>query len=769
MRERTVAFLLLLVACSLERPLPLSDASTCSGVCGRVVDGSGKPVTRFTVRIFSAAPGSRFGVVVRLPAGYPANPGPLVRTAEIRSSDGWFDVDPHGAMRVVVGISAAGYRSHQTAPFEPAANRPALVTLVPSHRIRVRVRDENSRPVAGAKIYYDIESRPLAESLRTAAESKPLARTNSDGAVFLDEPVLPRASVLIVGERHVPTRVTFARGSPAVEAVLHEGVVLRGTVREASGSFLAGAAIEARCDGWPPFQTLARTDGSFVFERLPRVVCGIVAARDLVNDDDLHAVVLDPIRGSATADLRGGAARAEVVIPPSGRISGRLTGLDRHADGYAAFARRGAEIVPLVVRSDGNFARRLSPGVWDLYGTFDTAATHLETAHASVQVADGQESRADLPFPNATTIRISVHEWPPSSTELTLEPHDPAIRTRARIVTSTAGVWQISGLDRGTYTASLKQGEWKIAGEIEVPSKSNIDVPLYTAELYVHDAAGSPLDADVRILQSIPAVEGVSITRVGEMAQRLGAAGNGRHVQWETPPGTYVVSIRAAGYKDTTDTLILPGQAPRVVLQTIDRPYGRLPSPPMLEASKLAVLRAVIADLNVRAREIRRARGEAGRGRLVVADQTVAHPSTITMWVDSEREAKYARLKWLKERPLFHTFDRDQSVHTLPHQIVPGVLTVPFGIVPVRPPREWNHMTSEAELFDPRGIAERWDKATAFVLLSSPQLSPDDTEALMTVALFTGDFPATRLYWLVQRNGGWVVKESWDVDTAPGC
>lgn len=129
MRERTVAFLLLLVACSLERPLP-TNSRTCSGVCGRVVGGSGKPVTRFTVRIFAAEPRGPFGAVVQLPEGYPTMPGPPVRTAEIRSPDRWFDVEPRGVMRVVVGISAAGYRSQQTAPFEPAANRPALVTLV---------------------------------------------------------------------------------------------------------------------------------------------------------------------------------------------------------------------------------------------------------------------------------------------------------------------------------------------------------------------------------------------------------------------------------------------------------------------------------------------------------------------------------------------------------------------------------------------------------------------------------------------------------------
>src|SRR6266508_323227 len=117
-----------------------------------------------------------------------------------------------------------------------------------------------------------------------------------------------------------------------------EGVALRGVARTQSGAVVSGAAVEARCEGYQPQQMLARTDGTFVFPRLPRTRCEIVAARDLENGN--YAVVLDPIRGSTTVDLRGNTSVVDVVIPPSGRVSGRMIQLDRIAYGYLAFARR---------------------------------------------------------------------------------------------------------------------------------------------------------------------------------------------------------------------------------------------------------------------------------------------------------------------------------------------------------------------------------------------------------------------------------------------
>ena len=750
-----VSMTLLLACGSTERPPSRSD---CAGVCGSVVDAStGKPIREFTLALFSAD--ARDGrPMIQLPAGYPQMPGPLITTTTIRSEDGWFDVSPGAAASVIVGVSARAYRRQETKAFAPDA-KPLNVALAKAPHLRIRVSDEARRPVPAAALFYDSPTRTLTGTIRSSRSSPPLAETDDEGVAVLDEPELPSLSLIILKNGFVAQRITVARGLASAEATLRSGKTLRGVARLASGGVAPGAAIEARCDDYDLLQTLARTDGSFVFTGLPAARCEVVAAREL--EDGAGEVVLDSVRGSTVADLRSGSASVDVVIPPSARVSGKLTGLDRIDEGYAAIARRGDETVPLRTSADGSFSGRLPPGTWSLLGSFHEDGTYLETPAARLRLGDGELRRVDLAFGNTTAIEIRV-EGEPLSAPLTIEPRDGAVATHARMNPQRPGIWQISGLAPGPYVARFNYWQWDVAAEITVPSQRKIALRRHQIALDLRDPEGREVSAQVEVTRRPPTERGIEITGSRGSAQLAGNTG-GRYVGWELVPGPYEVAIRAAGYRDANATIVIPGEPLAITLQTIDRPYARPAVVPSLDDAGVAVLRTVVGDLQRFTRERWRQTGDPLPGRLVVVDETLRRPPLSMITADDDA------LERLQALPLFTAFTGAEVMHRLPHRAFPDVLEVRLADVPTVHPNAWDQVRTEFAMFDPYAAALRWDRAAGVVLLSSPELSATNDEAIAFAKLLIRGTTLERVYRLRMRDGAWRIVETIDVSTEEAC
>ena len=752
-----VAFSLVLACGSTERT-PSASRSSCAGVCGTVTDATtGKPIGEFTLALF-AVDGGVARPAVALPSGYPQMPGPLITTTTIRNAAGWFDVSPGAATRVILGISARGYSRQETQPFVPDA-KPLGVPLVHAPQLRLEVSDESGRAVAGAAVHYDSPARPLTETLRSAELSLPLARTNEQGVATLDQPELASLSVVILKEAFVAERLTIARGVASSAVRLRAGRTLRGVVRLASGAVASGAAIEARCDGFEPMQTLARRDGTFELAGLPAARCDVLAAREMENGD--RAVVLDSVRGSAVADLRRDAASVAVVIPPSGRVSGKLTGLDRIEDGYAVTARRSAETVALRTSTNGGFSGRLAPGAWTLSGSFDEEGTHLETDSTRVDVADGDVRQASLAFGNATTVEIRVEDQPLSG-PLTIEPKDGSIRTRAQINPRTPGLFEISGLSPGVYVARFSYWQWDLSADLLVPSRRQIALRRHQLALDIGDREGRQVYAQVEVTRRPAAPSGITISHRTGSALLAGNA-EGHYVGWELAPGAYEVSIHAAGYRDARAEIVIPGTPPSITLQTIDRPFARPAIVETLGEPGVAVLKAVVASLQNVVRDRWRQSGETATGRLVIADETLRHPGPDTIRTED------AAIEQLQARPLFNSFTSDTAIHRIPHDAIEGVLAVRFADVPTVHPNAWDQARTEFAMIDGYGAGLRWDRAAGIVLLTSPEVNPANTEAIVLAKLLVRGTALERLYLLRARDGGWRIVETIDVSTEPGC
>jgi hypothetical protein len=690
--------------------------------------------------------------VFMLPPGFPVPPGPIVTTQTVDSPDGWFDVEAGTIAVVYVGVSAPGYRLQQTSEISNHGH-PVEIELVEARRIRGRVLDDQNRPVSGAAVFFDSPSRPLSEAMRDAAGFTPFAHSDTRGEFAIDEPVTPTLDLLVMKDPYLAQRVRIRREDPAFSVVLRDGVPLRGSVLSADLKTISGAAVEAQCEGYDPLRTLTRADGTFLFAALPRSRCQVLASRTLIESG--HEVVLDPMRGSTIVDLSSGPATVRLVILPSGRIHGRIRGLARIDQGYAATARRDGQVVPLAVDTSGAFGGRLDPGFWELRGTFDKAGTHLETITVNVDIADGGDRDVELTFPNQTVVRVVVNGQPLTS-ELTIKPNAESVPTMATIFPAASGNYEVRGLRAGLYIARFAYGDYEVAAKIAVPSSSELDLQLLTSELQVSDIKGHPLDADVEIVGRELRPERFEVTGTGPHA--FSAAGEGRHIARDLLPGRYEVTIRARGYKESHAVIDVPGQPAPVLLDTIDRPYPRPAAPPTLDESLMPVFRPVLDDL---ARQARVWGSGQQRGRLVLADQTVYRPDSLNVDVDSP--AASDGLRKAEQSTLFSQFTRATAgVKRLPHFAFPGVLVVRFQDLPLLPPRRWEEVEFEVDLFDLDAMWKRWDRAAGFVFLTAPEISADGSEAVVAAMLRLRSMEIPRWYWLVKGSTGWKVRASGD-------
>lgn len=509
---------------------------------------------------------------------------------------------------------------------------------------------------------------------------------------------------------------------------------LRGTIRSASGAPVRGAAVEVRCHDTTPLQALARNDGTFEVLGLPRAICEVAAARELENDVD--RVSLDAVRGRGAVDLTGGTASIELTIPSSGRVSGRISGLDRVDDGYAVVAARGNERITIRAASDGTFSRVLPAGRWMLTGTFEEPGTYLETRSAPVAVTDATSSRVDLAFEDLSTVLVRL-EGQPLHGELTFEPRDANILTRARLFPQKPGTWSVAGLARGTYEARLRVWQWDVSFDVTVPSSRTIELRRHAIVLDLHDAERRPVRANVTIAGRPSRADGVAVASLDTPV--LAGDANGRHAGWEILPGQYELSIEAPGYKPARTTVTVPGTPASLLLQTIDRPFPRPAELARAGDAETRVIRAVVADL-----------ADKLNLRLGVADETVRWPrlQSLRNWETGEP---------IDADPSLTRGDPD-AVHRLSGEVFRDFQLVPLSTLPLIHPAGWTEAPNEAALFDP---------AANVALFATPIIRGGS--AFAYAVTYSGGERRERLYELESRGGQWLVTSARTITTEPAC
>ncbi len=735
-------------------------ADPCPGICGRVsAADTGEPISRFTLAIFSADRPEFPAPQFRMPAGYPVPPGPLIETLDISSADGSFAIAPPNATAVFVGASAPGYWPRESAAVRPGAG--ALeIKLERRGRVTMKVVDERGRPIAGAAIHHDSPGWPLAVAIDSVRRDQPFARSDQGGEVSLEEPYLAEMPLLVLSESMIPQRMTIEKGRRKTEVVLHQGIALRGVTRSSDGKAMV-AAVEARCEGMEPIRALTRVDGTYYFEALPRRRCELHASRDIVDEGRS----LDPIQGLATVDLSAGAPATDITIPPAGIVRGRITGLGRIEGGYMVVARNGDEIVEFPAASNGAFERRLGLAQWKIQGRFEADGTRLQTAEAAVAIKDGERRDVELPFMNRTTLRVLVNEQPLGTT-IAFEPESPDVSTRVRTGPTREGLYELAGLERGRYRARFAYGLSEYETTIDVPSSaSDVALQLYDGRIRILDRNGAPVHGDFRIERSEPLRS--AITRVTEEGTKFSQFGNGDFRAHDLFAGTYRVAVSSDGYRDTNVEISVPGEPVDVVLETRPRPFPRPAQPSPATGEQLAVLEPVMSDLATMAREFWKVTGGT-RGRLVVADETVSRPDLRHAWFEREENAE--ALERLERRDVMRAYTKASSViRRLPRESRPGILMAPFDELPLLPPGMWSEATSEADLFDPGAMEQRWDKASGFVFLTAPGISADGKEAVAAASIYLGGGSLiVRLYRLVRQDGRWLVSSHIDFEFG-GC
>jgi hypothetical protein len=346
------------------------------------------------------------------------------------------------------------------------------------------------------------------------------------------------------------------------------------------------------------------------------------------------------------------------------------------------FVRRGNELLRLPTSSSGAFSAALAPGRWTIFGAYEDGGMHLETAEVAVVVVDGRTTKVELPFANDTTVRVTV-DGAPLITDMTLEPRSVAFDTRARLLPKPAGRWRVVGLHAGAYVGRFELAQWKVEFDLDVPSSREVDLTLHPADIQVRDRDGESIDAEVRV--------------VGGRGDRLRySTDEPLRADSRLPAGTYDLAVHARGYKDATATIVVPSAPIPITLETRDRPFPRPADLTLLADEEAAVIAAVLRDL----------------GDVTVADQTVQWPAGL------ERHAPVGRLPPLA-----------------------AARTIALSEVALRPPREWDSVAAESQLYIPGKAA----------LLTTPVIEGDQAFVVVTRD------NASQLYRLTRKGGRWEV------------
>jgi len=110
----------------------------------------------------------------------------------------------------------------------------------------------------------------------------------------------------------------------------------------------------------------------------------------------------------------------------------------------------------------------------------------------------------ELPFVNPASVRITVNERP-LLIPISVEPVSFGVSTRVSTVPSRNGLYEIVGLEDGSYRARIADGSTEYQAEFRVPSQpTEIAVQLHEARIRLSDSNGAGVRGEIRIERGEP-------------------------------------------------------------------------------------------------------------------------------------------------------------------------------------------------------------------------------------------------------------------------
>ncbi|GAB4316120.1 MAG: hypothetical protein Kow0059_08510 [Candidatus Sumerlaeia bacterium] len=403
----------------INQPVPQQDVVIVlpegGRLTGRVTKAdSGRPVTRFTVRVKEAS-------LLPLPVGAGMGQPTIPKTESIENADGFYEIRGLKPGLYSVTITAPGYAPDVKMGVKIEEGRETVHDAALSEGLRLagRVVDAVTRaPIAGAAVrrtdtgeesgMFDI----LGIEELSAFNTLDLVTTDADGRFVFAHlnpgPVKLQAS----DSAHVPQSIKTSveqDGVNEVEIVMERGAVLRGRVVEAASRqpvanakvAVAGSGMFARM--FSEFQAgeFTGTDGRFTLRRIPEGKVGLVVVAHgyptlttdkwiLYNNQEYDAGDLaltggGRIEGAATKGKRPLAGATVTVLGPSGF---KMTSTDDAGRYSLAPLEGGTYQVTLINNPGGGLMM----------------SGRMQTLQKTASVKDGETTELNFEFPGGLNL-----------------------------------------------------------------------------------------------------------------------------------------------------------------------------------------------------------------------------------------------------------------------------------------------------------------------------------------------------------------------------
>ena len=439
-------------------------------VRGRVLDGSTQqPVPRFQISLVPEPP----------------TEGP-VRQVQGQDPAGAFAMSDLAPGSYAVEVTAEGYVRTRLegvrVAVDPAATELEVV-LDADAPIRGRVTDGEGAPVAGAQV------TPKGEDLRIrSVRSDEAGRFELRGLPAGEVPVHFQADGFLLEKRMLDTRA-----ASRFEVVLRRGLSLVGEVVR-SGRGVEGAEVRATSSEQGALEQRTFTDERGRF-RLSGLRPGRYQVRAQERND---SVVVDDVDVAQAPALR-------LVLGQVATVVGRVVGLPRDGQQRRVLVLARAEnhrSSSAAVGADQSFRfDDLPPGRVELEAQVEAASGTRLSRKVELRLAAGETAEATLEFPGGIVVsgRVVRDGQPVAGARVYFigSPGDVAgTRTDAR------GIYEMPGLEPGTYTVSADQEdgpEFTTQHVVTASGQLDIDITEGTVSGRVlHKETGAPL-ADARV------------------------------------------------------------------------------------------------------------------------------------------------------------------------------------------------------------------------------------------------------------------------------
>jgi uncharacterized GH25 family protein len=496
-------------------------------IAGRVIDKS----TQQPVKSFDAG-ASRGGAALMVT--------PVMRA--FATDDGTFAIDGVPVGSHTLSVSAPGYVMARIPNVNVESGKSVDDIEVALER-GVRVSGRVTGPGGGAAGGVLVRVDPAA-STHGAALNDSFTLTDPDGEYLLDS-VDPGPTTLAFSRSGLLTvrkNVTLSGSSAVVDAQLGAGSSISGVVVLDSGAPVANAEIRA----WSAAEATAQsavTDESGAFA-IASVAAGhyeIAAAKAGVGSATLRDVEI-PAAGTLRIQIKRG-----------GIIEGRLTGLspaELHSTTVQAWSTDGGNASAAADETGHYRIDGAPPGTVRVSASARTLAGSVRNAATkSVQLDPGTTANVDFEFAADIVVsgRITRNGTPLPGVAVSFVPASAAQRY-ARSVADGNGRYEITGVDKGSYTVTVldtERGPYSTGAQVNGSSTFDIDLKGVRVAGRVSDAStgGAIADAFIELRR----------TNVGvpDLRTTLSDANGGFSFD-EVVAGSFEARVQKAGYGAAT-------------------------------------------------------------------------------------------------------------------------------------------------------------------------------------------------------------------------